>query len=119
MALEMAVERVDVGTAVAVISGPLTMGTSLKTIDHNLQDLVSSGVSRLVIDLAASSYCDSAGLGLLMHVNGLLAGHGGAMRLCGVSERISSLLKMTLTDAILKCDADRDTSLLALDAQAM
>ncbi len=119
MALEMVVERVDAGTAVAVISGALTMGTNLKTIDHNLQDLVSSGVSRLVLDLSASSYCDSAGLGLLMHVNGLLAGHGGAMRLCGVSERLMALLKLTLTDALLKCDADRDTSLLALDAEAM
>ena len=115
----MTVERLDEATAVATISGSLTMGTNLKTVDQNLQTLLEGGVSRLVIDLSQCPYADSAGLGLLMHVNGLIGQRGGGMRVCGVSDRVSSLLALTKTDTILKRDADRETSLLALDAEAM
>ena len=119
MTLEMTVEKLDRATAVADLSGSLTMGTSLKTVDSNLQTLIEDGVSRLVLDLSACPYADSAGLGLLMHLNGLIGAKGGAMRLCGVSDRIASLLTLTKTDAILKRDVDRDMSLMALDAAAM
>ncbi len=117
MQTEMAVEKLDAATAVAVIQGSLTMGTSLKTIDHNLQALIQGGVSRVVVDMTACPYSDSAGLGVLMHTFGLVQERGGAMRLCGVTERVSNLLKMTRTDTILSMDADRETSLAALAAE--
>jgi anti-sigma B factor antagonist len=118
MQTEMTVEKLDSATAVAVIHGSLTMGTNLKTIDHNLQALVEGGVSRLVVDMTACPYSDSAGLGVLMHTFGLLQEGGGAMRLCAVSDRVASLLKMTRTDAMLGCDVDRETSVAALNAEA-
>jgi len=39
---------------------------------------------------------------------------GGDLRLCGVSERVAELIKMTRTDGLLPMDADVDASLKAL-----
>ena len=116
MALEMKVETLDDGqaTVVASVEGALTMGTSLKTVDNNLQGLVERGTKRLVLDLTGCPYCDSAGLGLLMHIAGLMAVPGRAMRICGVSARVMNLLQITRTESLLPLDPDRATSLAAL-----
>jgi anti-sigma B factor antagonist len=114
MALNMVVEEVGTGCSVATISGALTMGTNLKTLDNNLQSLIAGDVRHLVLDVTACSYADSSGLGLLMHTYGLMDEHGGKLRLCGASERLISLLRMTRTDGILACDPDRAASLAAI-----
>ena len=95
------------------ITGPLSLGTNLKTADLNLQELIHSGVHRLVLDLTACPYSDSAGLGMLVYVYGLLREKHGTLRLCGIGERVESLLKMTNTDRFLPCDPDRSASLAA------
>jgi anti-anti-sigma regulatory factor len=38
----------------------------------------------------------------------------GSMRLCGVSDKVASLLKMTRMDTFLKIDPDVEASLAAL-----
>lgn len=114
MPLEASIERVDPDIAVLTLSGPLTLGTNLKTLDATIATLIHGGARRLIFDLAASPYADSAGLGTLIHTSGLLAAHGGALRLAGVSDRILSMLKMTRTDSLIPTDADRDASLKAL-----
>ncbi len=119
MALEMKIEKQE-GTGgpldVAVIHGSLTMGTNLKTIDNNLQALVARGSTRLVIDLNDCPYCDSAGMGLLMHISGLITAQGGSLRICSASARVLDLLKMTRTDSLLPLDPDRTASLAKLGA---
>jgi len=118
MALEMKVETLDDGHATVVpsIDGALIMGTSLKTVANNLQSLVARGTRRLVLDLTECPYCDSAGLGLLMHVAGLMASPGRAIRICGVNARVMNLLQITRTESLLPLAPDRTASLAALDA---
>lgn len=118
MALEMKIEQQESAggpVEIAVVHGSLTMGTNLKTVDHNLQAMIAAGGKRLVLDLTGVPYCDSAGLGLLMHAAGLVTSGGGVMRICGASERVMDLLKITRTDTLLPLDADRAASLAKLD----
>jgi anti-anti-sigma factor len=116
MALDMKVETVagEPSIMVASIDGALTMGTNLKTVDNNLQAIVGGGATRLVLDLSGCPYCDSAGLGLLIHISGLMAAPGRAMRICGTSERVLDLLRITRTDGLLPLDRDRAASITAL-----
>ncbi len=102
------------GTAVATLTGPLALGTGLKIADTQLQKLIEGGVSKLVLDLSGVPYSDSAGLGTMVHTYGLLQARNGSLRLCGVSERLAAMLKMTRTDAFLPADADVEASLAAL-----
>lgn len=118
MPLETTIERLGAECAVVSIQGGLTLGTNLKTLDSNLQEWISSGVTRLVLDLSDCGYCDSAGLGVLVHAFGFMAQRGGSMRLAHVGSRVMDLLKMTKTDGILPCDPDRASSLAALGCTA-
>ncbi len=118
MTLQTTIERIHADTAVVTLVGSLTLGTNLKMADGQIQGLVEEGVSRMVLDLTAVPYIDSAGLGTLVHTNGLLLRGGGKLRLCGVGDRVAALLKLTQMDAVLSVDPDAATSLAALGVSA-
>jgi anti-anti-sigma factor len=60
-------------------------------------------------------YIDSAGLGMMVYVYGALNEKNGTFRLCGVSPRVLSILKLTKTDSFLNVDGCREESLAALN----
>jgi len=107
------VERLPQGAAVVTLSGPLTLGTSLKLADSQVQAAISDGATRIVFDLTGVDYLDSAGLGMLVYTYGVLNEKNGTLRLCGVTPRVLSLLQLTKTDGFLNIDASRQDSLAA------
>jgi anti-anti-sigma factor len=56
---------------------------------------VEGGAHKVVIDLAAVSYLDSASIGCLMDVHRLLQEKGGALRLSGLQPRVETMISMT------------------------
>jgi anti-sigma B factor antagonist len=114
MPLSANIENLPHGIAVVRLSGGLTLGTSLKIADSQIQAAIEDGVSKLVIDLTDVEYMDSAGLGMLMYAYGMINEKKGTLRLCGVTARVLSLLKMTKTDMLLPIDKSLDESLAAL-----
>jgi anti-sigma B factor antagonist len=108
------IEKLPEATAVITLSGHLTLGTSLKVADSQINSAISDGVTRMVIDLAAVDYVDSAGLGMLVYTYGALTEKKGVLRLCAVGPRVLSLLKLTKTDTFLAIDSTREESLAAL-----
>jgi anti-sigma B factor antagonist len=111
MALDITVDTLNSASAVVAIHGSLTLGSNLKMVEGQVQQLIEEGVKKLVLDLTDCQYSDSAGLGFLIHTYGLISAQGGTVRLCGVSERVMELLRMTKTDALMPCDADRQVSI--------
>jgi anti-anti-sigma factor len=114
MPLSATIETLPEGIAVVTLSGGLTLGTSLKIADSQIQSAIANGVTRMVIDLTSVEYVDSAGLGMLMYAYGMLNEKQGALRVCGVADRVMSLLKMTKTDSFLPIDATCEESVAAL-----
>lgn len=115
MLLEASIQTVAENTAVVTLTGPLTLGTSLKTFDTQIhQAIEKNGLTRLVVDMAGVPYMDSAGLGALIHAFGLSKENGGALRLTNVTDKVASLLKMTHTDSLLAADASVESSLASL-----
>ena len=114
MPLSASIENLPQGIAVVRLSGGLTLGTSLKIADSQIQSAIEGGVTRMVIDLTDVEYVDSAGLGMLMYAYGMLNEKKGTLRLCGVTARVMSLLHMTKTDMFLPIDKSLDESLAAL-----
>ncbi|HUX43980.1 MAG TPA: STAS domain-containing protein [Terracidiphilus sp.] len=115
MLLTTTIENLPGQTAVVSFSGPLTIGTSMKMADSQVQSAISEGVTRMIFDLSNVDYMDSAGLGMLVYFYGAINQKSGAFRLCGVKPRILDLLKITHTDTFLSMDATREESLAALD----
>lgn len=110
MALDITVDTLNATSAVVAVHGSLTLGSNLKMVEGQVQQLIEEGVRKLVLDLTDCQYSDSAGLGFLIHTFGLVSGHGGTIRLCGVSDRVLEMLKMTKTDVLMPIDADRQAS---------
>ena len=101
-------------TAIVTLVGMMTLGTNLKTADQKIQSALDQGAKNLVLDMTGVTYSDSAGLGMLVHTYGLIKRNGGEFRVCGVGERVMSMLRMTTTDRMLTLDEDRAASLAAL-----
>jgi anti-anti-sigma factor len=116
MAIQLVIEELSPDSAVVTFEGSLNLGTTLQTADKQLQSLIGNGVKNLVLDLSAVPYCDSAGLGVIVHTYGLAEQSGGKVRICGASGRVAGVFKMTRTDTFLSIDADRATSIAALGA---
>ncbi len=114
MPLNATIEKLPDATAVVTLSGQMTLGTSLKVADSQIQGLITDGVTKMVIDVSAVDYMDSAGLGMLVYVFGTLREKTGSLRICGVAPRLLSLLKLTKTDTFLDIDLTRAESLTAL-----
>lgn len=115
MLLTAEIDRLSPETAVVTFQGSLTLGTSLKVADSQLQAAIADGVTRLVIDMSGVDFLDSAGLGMLVYIFGTLNEKNGVMRICGASQRISSVFKLTKTDSFLLVDDCRDASIAALN----
>ncbi len=118
MPLSASIENHPKGIAVVSLSGRLTLGSSLKIADSQIQAAIEDGVSRVVLDLTDVEYMDSAGLGMLMVAFGLVNEKNGSLRLCGVAPRVMSLLQMTRTDGLLPIDPTREESLAALRGES-
>ena len=114
MPLTANIERLPNNTAVVTLQGALTLGTSLKIADSQIQSAIADGVTRMVLDLAGVNYIDSAGLGLIVYVYGILNDKQGVLRICGVTSQVQSLLHLTKTDTFLAVDRHCDESLAAL-----
>jgi anti-anti-sigma factor len=114
MPLTCIIEKLPGGTAVVTLSGPMTLGTSLKLVDSQVQLTIANGYNKLVVDLTSVDYVDSSGLGMLVFTYGTLNQLGGAFRLCGVAARVLMMLKITKTDTLLAIDPTREESLAAL-----
>jgi anti-sigma B factor antagonist len=113
MILQMDIEKPQPGVVVVRFTGALTLGTSLHAADAQLQKTLNEGATKIVLDMTGVPYMDSAGLGALVQASGIAKQKGGELRLCGVSQRVADLIKMTRTDVLLPMDADVDASLKA------
>jgi anti-sigma B factor antagonist len=94
VALQCSAKKVgEIG--VLSLSGRLLLGEDCAVLHEAIRQQLSDGTSKLVINLAACTYVDSAGLGEL--VSGLAAARktGGDMKLSNLSKRVGDLLRVT------------------------
>lgn len=91
------------GTDYAVIrpEGRLT-STSVPQLRKAVDELVSKGNARIVVDLGATEFVDSSGLGAL--IGGLKAARlaGGDLRIAAMTETVRKVLKLTNLDRVLR-----------------
>ena len=118
MMLETEVFQVEPDITVLSCAGRFTMGTRLSETEALSNSLVAKGTRKLVLDLTHAEIVDSAGLGVIMHMSALLEQSGGRFRICGANERVRHLLSITHTDMLLAADADLETSVSQLSAEA-
>jgi len=102
-------ERGDV-TIVRVHEAKLTYPV-LASFFSEVRQKVEAGALKVVIDLGAVNYLDSASIGCLMDVHRLLQERGGALRLSGLQPRVETMISMTGVHKIVPLHREEEDAL--------
>ena len=91
----------ETSTAVLKPEGRLNM-VAAPGLKSQLDELVRSGKTRIVVDLDQVTFIDSSGLGAL--ISGLKASRqaGGDLRIAQVPEQVLTVLRLTNLDRVLR-----------------
>ncbi|HLA78963.1 MAG TPA: STAS domain-containing protein [Vicinamibacteria bacterium] len=78
-----------------------------------VRQLVEGGASKLLIDLAAVTYVDSASIGCLMDIRRLTEDKGGVLKLSGLQPRVETMISMTGVNRIIDIHREEKAALAA------
>lgn len=88
------------GCVVLAVSGEVDLGTAPR-LREELIGLVTDGHRHVVVDLSATEFLDSTGLGALVAGFKRLRAHEGDMRLVCTTARIRKVFELTRLDHVL------------------
>jgi len=78
--------------------------------------LIAAGEKKVVVDLSAVSYVDSATIGCLMDLYRQASAAGGALKLSGVQKRVETMLTMTGAQNFIEVHPDESSAVKSFGA---
>jgi anti-anti-sigma factor len=108
--MQLAFEEKGDVTIVRVKEAKLTYPV-LSAFFSEVRQSVEGGARKVVIDLGAVTYLDSASIGCLMDVHRLLQEKGGALRLSGLQPRVETMISMTGVHKIVPLHREEEDAL--------
>jgi anti-anti-sigma factor len=78
--------------------------------------LLADGEKRVVVDLSAVGYVDSATIGCLMDLYRQASAAGGALKLSGVQKRVETMLTMTGAQNFIEVHPDEPSAVKSFGA---
>jgi anti-sigma B factor antagonist len=103
-------EREKEGIALLDCVGQLVAGESTGTMRETLNQLISAGKSRLILNLAGVTYIDSSGLGALVMCFSTARRAGGTMKLLNLSRRTVELIVLTRLETVFEVFDDEQSA---------
>ena len=92
----MQIEERAVGDVIVLdLKGSVTLGEGDELLKDKVNSLVNQGRKKLVLNLAAVPYVDSAGLGEIVRTYTTVSRQGGQLKLVNLTKRITDLLSIT------------------------
>ena len=88
----------------------------LSEFANTVSSLIGSGERRVLLDLTAVTYVDSATIGCLMDLYRQAATAGGALKLAGVQKRVETMLTMTGAQNFLEIHPDEPSAIKSFGA---
>ena len=88
------------------ISGRLSLGNTLLSIESSIQKLIEDGSRRLVINVAGLTAIDSAGVGMLMAVSGQMEQKDGKLHIAGAHGGVARTFEVVHLDRVAAVDVD-------------
>ena len=107
--MEIEVRESD-SISIVELAGSLDTGTA-PTVGGKLDELTSSGATKILIVLTAVDFISSAGLRILLATAKKLRKSGGDLRLCGLNETVQEVFEISGFNTLMKIFDD--------EAQAM
>jgi anti-sigma B factor antagonist len=94
VSVKSSTRQVD-GVTIVDLSGRITLGEGSATLKDTVQDLLSKGLKRIVLNLGEVNYVDSSGIGALVSALTAAKNQGGQLKLLNVTKRVHDLLQIT------------------------
>jgi anti-anti-sigma factor len=110
--------RVEPDITVFEISGRLSLGDLLQSVERSMQSLIQSGVRKLAVDLTGLTAIDSAAIGMLVSCGGQMDQSGGQMRLVGAQGPVAKVFEMVHMRRIVPLDPDLATACASFSSGA-
>jgi anti-sigma B factor antagonist len=92
----MEIEQRNAGEIVILdLKGKITLGEGDELLKDKVNSLVNQGHKKVILNLAAVPYIDSAGLGEIVRTYTTVSRQGGSLKLLNLTKRITDLLAIT------------------------
>ena len=92
----MQIEERAVGDVLILdVKGRITLGEGDELLKDKVNSLLNQGQKKIVLNLAAVPYIDSAGLGEIVRTYTTVSRQGGNLKLLNLNKRITDLLAIT------------------------
>src|SRR6266446_4962442 len=92
----MEIEERKVGDVMVLdLRGKITLGEGDELLKDKVNSIVNQGHKKVILNLAAVPYIDSAGLGEIVRTYTTVSRQGGSLKLLNLTKRITDLLAIT------------------------
>lgn len=98
---EFAARTMESGIVVVQPTGRLNM-TAAPMLRKQLVDIVDRGGTRIVVDLSATEFIDSSGLGALIAALKIARNAGGDLRIAAPTQQVCTVLELSNLDRVLR-----------------
>jgi anti-sigma B factor antagonist len=88
-------ERVVEGVTILDLKGKMTLGEGDELLKDKINSLIQQEKKKLLLNLEAVPYIDSAGLGEIVRTYTTVSRQGGKLKLLNLTKRIQDLLAIT------------------------
>jgi anti-anti-sigma factor len=116
MAVTFEVRQVEPDVTVASLTGQLNLGNRLMEFEHNIKQRIEEGSRKIVLDLTALTYIDSAGLGMVATCAGIMVKAGGKFVVVSAGGKISHMFEITRLNRVIGVYPDLPSAFAAISA---
>ena len=94
MTVKMTNSEVD-GVSVVALDGRIVLGEESNSLREKLKSLIAEGRKKIVLNMAAVKYIDSAGLGTLVAAHLSAKNQGASVRLSNLGSKFHEVMQIT------------------------
>ncbi|MFZ0036640.1 MAG: STAS domain-containing protein [Candidatus Acidiferrales bacterium] len=99
------------GVSVVDIRGKITLGEGNIILRDIIRSLVREGKTKVVLNLSAVEFIDSAGIGELVGSHSSLHRAGGQLKIASPTKKVQDMLKMTSLNSVFDIHADEASAI--------
>jgi anti-sigma B factor antagonist len=110
MITETSTRTIEPDVKVVTISGRLSLGNSLMSVETSIKRMIADGSRKVVIDLSGLDSIDSAGIGTLISCNGDMERSGGQFRVAGAHGMVLRSFETIHMSRVVPLDPDVDSA---------
>lgn len=99
--MDLKLEHFEYGIAVSLMIPRVDMA-SASVFKQEMEEVLKEQPEIIILDLTDVEYFDSSALGMLVNLHRSAKSYGGDIRLCNLSDSLTTLLKLSKLDSMFK-----------------